>query len=134
MSIGGDTMMESLCWVLASLVPCESPSLPSPQVPHLQNECCSIQSVKFFLAWHLHHLSRILLMKSMGEVTANPGGRVEERGESCWLTHYKQVNPGVMSTLVLPSSSPLWFALLLTCCSQEGFHDAREACCPRPNV
>lgn len=79
MSIGGDTMMESLCWVLASLVPCESPSLPSPQVPHLQNECCSIQSVKFFLAWHLHHLSRILLMKSMGEVTANPGGRVEER-------------------------------------------------------
>lgn len=24
--------------------------------------------------------------------------------------------------------------LLLTCCSQEGFHDAREACCPRPNV
>lgn len=30
--------MESLCWVLAALVPCESPSLPGPQVPHLQNE------------------------------------------------------------------------------------------------
>ena len=59
-------------------------------------------------------------MKSMGEVPANPGGRVEERGESCWLIHYKQVNSGVVSTLTLPSSSPLWFALLLTCCFQGG--------------
>lgn len=73
-------------------------------------------------------------MKSMGEVPANPGGRVEERGESCWLIHYKQVNSGVVSTLTLPSSSPLWFALLLTCCFQEGFHGAQEACCPRLNV
>lgn len=60
-------------------------------------------------------------MKSMGEVPANPGGRVEERGESCWLTHYKQVNPGVMLTLVLPSSSLLRFGYSSPAAPRKGF-------------